>query len=120
MGYLPTVTTVASIMDVPPPYYSTAAALHAENRDLATTIRHLSNETIKVDEEFQSVYVELKREEMFDQSSQTPSNEWVDIRKVRSHSFTMGTRIDNSLSFVPTSCGLPETLLQNRKLTPEA
>ncbi|KAF8601208.1 hypothetical protein BDV93DRAFT_524929, partial [Ceratobasidium sp. AG-I] len=68
-------------MDPPPPYYTTAAALQAEHRDLATTIRQLSNETIKVDDQFQGVYVELKRDEMFDQSSQSPSNEWAGIRK---------------------------------------
>ncbi|KAG8697494.1 hypothetical protein FRC09_007821 [Ceratobasidium sp. 395] len=69
-------------MDAPPPYYTTAAALQAEHRDLASTIRVLSHETIKVDDQFQVVYVELKRQEMFDESPDTPSKQWAAIRKL--------------------------------------
>lgn len=69
-------------MDVPPPYYTTVAALQAENQDLSSTIRRLSNETIKLDSLFQSVYIALSLEENFDQSSATPSSEWKVIREV--------------------------------------
>ncbi|KAB5590168.1 hypothetical protein CTheo_6386 [Ceratobasidium theobromae] len=73
------------LVDPPPPYYTTAAALQAEHHDLAVTIQHLSDETIKIDNKFQAVYVELKCEEMFDQSSTVPSNEWKEIREIFTH-----------------------------------
>ena len=69
-------------MDLPPPCYTTAAALQAQHRDLASTIRQLSNDTIKVDGQFQSVNVALKRDEMFNEGPNLPSAQWSDIRKV--------------------------------------
>jgi len=69
-------------MDPPPPYYTTAAALEATHTDLASIIRQLSNETVKVDGQFQAVYVALKRDEKFDESADLPSNQWSTIRKI--------------------------------------
>ncbi|KDN36053.1 hypothetical protein RSAG8_11075, partial [Rhizoctonia solani AG-8 WAC10335] len=68
-------------MNSSPPYYSTFASLQEGDSDLATTTRRLSNETIRVNEEFQSVYSALKPEEMFDSSPDAPSNQWARVRK---------------------------------------
>ncbi|KAB5590172.1 hypothetical protein CTheo_6390 [Ceratobasidium theobromae] len=69
-------------MAAPPPYYTTQAALQAGHGDLATTIRQLSNMTIKLDGQFQAVFSALKTEEMFDTSPTVPSNRWKDIRGI--------------------------------------
>ncbi|KAB5590174.1 hypothetical protein CTheo_6392 [Ceratobasidium theobromae] len=69
-------------MDSPLAYYTTAAALQADQRDLATTIRQLSNDTIKLDEQFQAVYSDIKSQEMFDTSPTAPSNQWAETRKI--------------------------------------
>lgn len=77
-------------MDSPLAYYTTAAALQADQRDLATTIRQLSNDTIKLDEQFQAVYSDIKSQEMFDTSPTAPSNQWAETRKVSSNAKLIG------------------------------
>ncbi|KAG9085680.1 hypothetical protein FRC06_003497 [Ceratobasidium sp. 370] len=67
--------------DLPPPYYTTAAALQAEQRDVASLVRKLSQDIVGTDESFHRVSVLLAGKPDVVVAPSSLKQEWQAVRK---------------------------------------
>ncbi|KAG8739580.1 hypothetical protein FRC10_005408 [Ceratobasidium sp. 414] len=68
--------------ELPPPYYTTAAALQAEHRDVASLIRKLSQDIVGTDEAFHRVSVLLAGKPDVVVAPSSLKQEWQAVRKL--------------------------------------